>query len=139
MSCGRFLVGKASVLLPMDDAAKAITKHVGEVIDVEVAWGRDMVFHRRLFATMRDLAKETGQTPEWMRAQLLTYCGLFNIVGDLDGTHVIAVNSLSRHSMRDPELHAFWDDAKAHVVSRVLPKIANETVRERLLNAVTSF
>ena len=139
MSCGRFSVGKGGVLLPMDDAAKAITKHVGEVIDVEIAWDRDMIFHRRLFATMRDLAKETGQTPEWMRAQLLVYTGLFNIVGDLDGTHVIAVNSLSRHSMRDSELHEFWDDAKQHVVSRVLPKIANETVRERLFNAVTSF
>ena len=139
MSCGRFSVGKGGILLPMDDGAKAITSHVGEMLDVEVAWDRDMVFHRRLFGTMNDLAKATGQTGEWMRAQLLVYCGLFNIVGDLDGKHVVAINSLSRHSMRDEELHHFWDDAKEHVVKRVLPLITNDTVRDRLHNAVTSF
>jgi hypothetical protein len=139
MTCGRFSVGKGNVLLPMDDGAKAITSHVGEVIDVEVTWDRDMIFHRRLFATTNDLAKAVGQTPQWMRAQLLVYVGLFNIVGDLDGKHVVAINSLSRHSMRDEELHHFWDDAKDHIISRILPLIGNETVRDRLHTAVTAF
>jgi hypothetical protein len=139
MTCGRFSVGKGGILLPMDDGAKAITAHVGETLDVEVSWDRDPIYHRRVFATMRDLAKEIGQSPEWLRAQLLVYCGLFNIVGDLDGKHVIAVNSMSRHSMRDEELHHFWDDAKEHVIRRVLPLIPNETVRDRLHTAVTSF
>jgi hypothetical protein len=74
-----------------------------------------------------------------MRAQLLVYCGLFNIVGDLDDKHVIAVNSLSRHAMRDEDLHHFWDDSKDHIVKRILPMITNETVRDRLLTAVSSF
>jgi hypothetical protein len=139
MSCGRFSVGKGGLLLPMDEGAKAITSHVGETLDVEVAWDRDDVYHRRVFATIRDLAKEVGQSPEWMRAQLLVYCGLFNIVGDLNGKHVVAINSMSRHSMRDEELHHFWDDAKEHIVKRVLPLIQNETVRDRLLTAVTAF
>lgn len=139
MTCGKFSVGKGGILLPMDDGAKEITRHVGETLDVEVSWDRDEVYHRRLFATMRDLAKAVGQSPEWMRAQLLVYVGLFNIVGDLDGKHVIAVNSMSRHSMRDEELHHFWDDAKEHVVTRVLPLIQNETVRDRLHTAVTAF
>ena len=78
--------------------------------------------------------KAVGQSPEWLRAQLLVWCGLFHIVGDLDGKHVIAVNSMSRHSMRDEELHHFWDDAKDHVVSAVLPLVKNETVRDRLLH-----
>ena len=139
MTCGKFSVGKGGILLPMDDGAKAITSHVGETIDVEVAWDRDMIFHRRLFGTMGDLAKATGQTPEWMRAQLLVYTGLFNIVGDLNGKHVVAVNSLSRHSMRDEELRHFWEDAKDHVIQRVLPLIQNETVKDRLHTAVESF
>jgi hypothetical protein len=139
MTCGKFSVGKGGVLLPMDDGAKAIAKHVGETIDVEVAWDRDMVFHDRMFATIGELAKATGQSREWMRAQLLVYVGLFNIVGDLDGKHVIAVNSLSRHAMRDEELHHFWDDAKEHVIRRVLPLVANDAVRDRLHTAVTSF
>jgi hypothetical protein len=41
--------------------------------------------------------------------------------------------------MRDAELHDFWDDSKEHIVKRILPLIANETVRDRLLTAVTSF
>ena len=139
MSCGRFSVGKGGVLLPMDEGAKEITNHVGETVDVEVEWHRDDVYHRRVFATIRDLAKEVGQSPEWMRAQLLVYCGLFNIVGDLNGKHVIAINSMSRHSMRDEELHHFWDDAKEHIVKRILPMITNETVRDKLYTAVTAF
>jgi hypothetical protein len=46
---------------------------------------------------------------------------------------------MSRHSMRDSELHHFWADAKDHIVKRVLPLVKNETVRDRLLTAVTSF
>ena len=139
MSCGRFSVGKGGILLPMDEGAKEITSHVGETLDVEVSWSRDDIYHRRVFATIRDVAKEVGQSPEWMRAQLLVYCGLFQIVGDLNGKHVIAINSMSRHSMRDEELHHFWDDAKDHIVSRVLPLVKNETIKDRLLTAVTSF
>ena len=117
MTCGKFSVGKGSILLPMDDGAKAITANVGETLDVEITYDRDMVYHRRVMATINDLAKAAGQSPEWMRAQLLVYCGLFNVVGDLNGKHVIAINSMSRHSMRDAELHHFWDDAKDHVVA----------------------
>ena len=139
MTCGKFSVGKGGVLLPMDEGAKAIASHVGETVDVEIAWDRDMIFHRRLFATTNDLAKAVGQTPEWLRAQLLVFCGLFNIVGDLNGKHVIAVNSLSRHAMRDEELHQFWDDSKDHIIARLLPLVPDETVRDRLHTAVESF
>jgi hypothetical protein len=71
MTCGKFSVGKGNVLLPMDDGAKEIASRIGETVDVEVTYDRDMVYHRRVFATMRDLAQALGQSPEWMRAQLL--------------------------------------------------------------------
>jgi hypothetical protein len=139
MTCGKFSVGKGGLLLPMDDGAKEIAGKVGETLDVEVLYDRDMVFHRKVFATMRDLAAAVGQSPEWMRAQLLVYCGLFHIVGTLDGKHVIATISMSRHSMRDEELHHFWEDAREHVIARVLPLVQNETVKDRLLQAVTTI
>jgi hypothetical protein len=138
MTCGKFSVGKG-ILLPMDDGAKEIVRHIGETVDVEITYDRDMVYHRRVMVTIGDLAQASGQSPEWMRAQLLVYCGLFNVVGDLNGGHVVAVNSMSRHSMRDAELHHFWDDAKDHIVSRILPLISNETVRDKLHTAVTAF
>jgi hypothetical protein len=139
MTCGLFSVGKGGILLPMDDAAKDIASRIGEKLDVEVSYDRDMVFHRRMFATIGELADAIGQTPDWLRAQLLVYCGLFNIVGDLNGKHVIAVNSLSRRSMRDDELHHFWDDAKEHIVTRVLPLVTNETLRNQLHDSVKAF
>jgi hypothetical protein len=100
MTCGKFSVGKGGILLPMDAGAEEITSHVGEVIELEVTYDRDMIYFRRIMATIGDLATATGQTREWMRAQLLVYTGLFQIVGDIDGKHVLAVNSMSRHSMR---------------------------------------
>ena len=139
MTCGRFSVGKGGVLLPMDAGAKEITSHVGDTLDVEVSYDRDMIYHRRVFVTMRELAQSVGQSPEWMRAQLLVWCGLFHVVSDLDGKHIVAISSMSRHSMRDEELHHFWDDAKEHIVRRVLPLIKNETVRDRLHTTVTAF
>lgn len=139
MTCGRFSVGKGNVLLPMDDGAKEIAAKTGDTVDVEILHDRDMVYHRRVMVTINDLAKAAGQSPEWMRAQLLVYCGLFNVVGDLTGKHVIAINSMSRHSMRDEELHHFWDDAKEHIIARILPLIKNETERDKLHTAVTAF
>ena len=139
MTCGKFSVGKGSILLPMDDGAKELTKKVGDVVEVEAMHDRDMVYHRRVFATIRELAEAIGQSPEWLRAQLLVYCGLCHVVGTLDGRHALAVSSMSRHSMRDDELHHFWDDSKEHIISRVLPLIANRTLRDQLHHAVTSF
>lgn len=138
MTCGQFSVGKG-VLLPVDDGAREMCRKPGELLDVEAQFERDMHYHRHVFAQIADLAKAVGQTPEWMRAQLLVYAGLFRVVGLLDGKMVVAVNSMSRHSMRDDELHAFWDDAKAHIIERVLPKIPNENLRERLAHNVTAF
>ena len=135
MSCGRFSVGKG-VLLPMDDAAKELCHEVGAVLDVELMFDRDMHYHRRVFATIRALAQAVGQSPDWMRAQLLTWCGLYQVVGTIDGKHVIAVNSVSRRGMRDDEFHDFWNEAQEHIVERVLPKINDEVVREQLRHAI---
>jgi hypothetical protein len=139
MTCGRFSVEKDGVLRAIDDGAREIARKVGEQLTVEVMYDRDMIYHRRVFATIGDLALAVGQSAEWMRAQLLVYTGLCHVVGALDDSRVVAVNSMSRHSMRDEELHHFWEDAKQHVVDRVLPTIRNETVRDRLHTAVTAF
>jgi hypothetical protein len=136
MTCGRFSVGSEGVLMPMDEAATELCREVGAVLDVEILFDRDMHYHRRVFSAMRELAQALGQSPDFIRAQLLTYCGLFNIVGTLDGLHMIAVNSVSRRGMRDEEFHQFWNEAQEHIVERVLPKINDEAVRERLRHVI---
>jgi hypothetical protein len=136
---GRFSVGRGGILLPMSDDAKNMVANVGEVLDVEAIFDRDMIFHRRLFATVRDLADAVGQSDRWMRAQLLVYTGLFDVVGTLDHKHVVAVRSMSRRAMKNDELHNFWDKAKQPIAERILPLVTNENTREQLLTAVTAF
>ena len=139
MTCGRFRAVLNGGLMPLDDGAKEIVRDAGETVQVEVLYERDAIYHRRVFATMGDLARAIGQEPEWLRAQLLIYVGLCHLVGTHDDKEVFAVSSMSRSSMRDDELHAFWDDAKAHIVQRILPLVKNDTTRERLHIAVEAF
>jgi uncharacterized protein (DUF1778 family) len=54
------------------------------------------------------------------------------LLGDVLGTPVVAVNSMSRRSMTDFELHAFWDEAKQIIADKLLPRISNPAERDRL-------
>ena len=133
---GLFTTGK-NVLLPADDGARKLCQTPGETLYVEAEYDRDMIFHRRVFAVINELAKATGQTPDWMRAQLLVYAGLFNVVGTFDtGKPVIAVKSMSKRSMTDEELHAFWKDAQEAIAEKVLPRVADPDLREALARDV---
>ncbi|HVG51606.1 MAG TPA: hypothetical protein VM867_08240 [Xanthobacteraceae bacterium] len=138
MSCAQF-IAQAGALLPVNADAHVLANRGGATIHVEEIYPRDIVFHRRVFATIGDLARAIGVEPEWLRAQLLVYCGLFHIVGTLEDKQVVAVASMRRNAMKDEELHAFWQDSKDHIVARVLPLVGNEVTRERLHQAVESF
>ena len=142
VGCGRFSVGKGGILLPMDDGANDIASHVGETLDVEVSWSRDDVYHRRVFATIRDLAKEVGQSPEWMRASA------FGLLRPVSRSSAISTASTSSPStrcvaafgMRDEELSPLLGRRQgSHRQPVVLPLVKNETIKDRLLTAVTSF
>ena len=136
---GRFSVGKGNILLPLDDGARTIAGTVGATVELEVLHERDMVFHRRLMATIGELAQAVGWSSEEMRAQLMVWANLCDVVTTLGGKHVLVVHSMSRHAMKDEELHRLWESAKGHVIERVLPLVKNETVRDRLRTAVESF
>jgi hypothetical protein len=97
---------------------------------------RDMIAHRRIMATINELAKALRTTPEKLRAQLLVATGNFRLLDDLSGAPVLAINSMSRHNMKDHELHAFWDEAKEIIKSRLLAQIENAAERERLTEVI---
>jgi hypothetical protein len=107
------------------------------VIEIEPLHDRDMVEHRRIMATINDLAKALHTTPEKLRAELLVATGNFQLLGELLGTSVVAVSSMSRRNMKDPELHAFWNEAVEVIQSKLLPKIKDAAARERMAETLS--
>jgi hypothetical protein len=125
-------------LVPFDEAAARLLDEQAELtlaepVEIELLHRRDMVEHRRIMAQINDLAKALQLTHEQVRAELLYATGNFSFVGPLTGMPpIIAVNSMSRSSMKDHELHAFWDEARATIISRILPRIEDPIERTRL-------
>src|ERR1700757_4680284 len=95
-------------LEPFDAEARAFHRglssgepFVAQVIEIEALHDRDMVEHRRIMATINDLAKALHVTPELLRAELLVATGNFQLLGELLGREVVAVNSMARRNMKD--------------------------------------
>jgi hypothetical protein len=123
------------ILIPFDAPARQFlaAQTDGEPIEVEAYHPRDMIFHRFLMSQIGDLAKALHTTHEKMRAELLYATGNFTLVGNLTGgTPVVAVSSMSRHSMTDRELHIFWDESRDVIISRLLPLVEDDAERARL-------
>ena len=122
-------------LVPFDAAALRVLEEQtdAEPIEVEVLHPRDMVEHRRIFGQIAEVAKALHCSPERLRAELLYATGNFCLVGELVGMPpMIAVSSMSRHAMRDCDLHTFWDEARATIISRLLPQVEDDAERARL-------
>ncbi|UGY25034.1 hypothetical protein HU675_0045425 [Bradyrhizobium septentrionale] len=103
-----------------------------QVIEIEALHDRDMIEHRRIMATINDLAKALRTTPERVRAELLVATGNFQLLGELLGREVVAINSMSRRNMKDHELHEFWDEAKEAINTKLLARIADPAEKDRL-------
>lgn len=119
---------------PFDAEAKEYHRaHVsGDVVEVEELYSRDMIEWRKIMATINELAKAVHCSPEKVRAELLVATGNFTLLGDLLGTPVVAVNSMSRKAMKDHELHEFWSEAREVIITKLLPRISDTAERERL-------
>ena len=59
------------------------------------------------------------------------------LLGDVMGMPVVAINSMSRHSMKDHELHAFWSEAQDVIRDKLLAQVADASERERLTELVS--
>jgi hypothetical protein len=138
MRIGRFVIDRDS-LHPFDAAARHLLANVpdGEPITMEALYERDMVEHRRIMSFIGDLAKALHCTPEKLRAELLVATGNFTLLGDMLGMPVVAVNSMSRHSMKDHELHAFWGEAQDVIRDKLLAKVADASERKRLAELIS--
>ena len=122
-------------LVPFDAAAMRFLDEQtdGEPIEIEALHPRDMLKHRAIMSQIGKLAKALHRSPEQLRAELLYATGNFKLVGELtDMPVMIAVNSMSRHSMRDHELETFWHEALGVIESKLLPLIDDAAERARL-------
>jgi hypothetical protein len=121
-----------------EHASQSTGEPVGaHVIEIELLHDRDMIEHRRIMATINDLAKALHTTPEKVRAELLVATGNFVLLGDLLGTPVVAINSMSRRNMKDHELREFWSDAKEVILNKLLARISDTAERERLAETLS--
>jgi hypothetical protein len=134
----RFVITRYG-LAPFDHEARAFLEQQidGEPIEVEVMHERDMIEHRRIFAQIDELAAALHRSPESVRAELLVATGNFQLLGNVLGTPVVAVNSMSRHHMKDHELHAFWDEAKEVIASKLLAHVSDTAERARLAEVLS--
>jgi hypothetical protein len=131
-------------LEPFDAAAREFhrSQNSGEpittqVIEIEALHDRDMIERRRIMATINDLAKALHTTPERVRAELLVATGNFQLLGELLGREVVAVNSMARRNMKDHELHEFWDEAKEVIRTKLLARITDAAERDRLADTLS--
>jgi hypothetical protein len=134
----RFVVSRYG-LEPFDTEAREFLENQtdGEPIELEPLYARDMVEHRRIMAHIGELAKALHTTPGKVRAELLVATGNFELLGDVLGTPVVAVNSMSRHNMKDHELHAFWDEALEVIRTKLLDRISDTAERDRLAETLS--
>ncbi|KYK50094.1 hypothetical protein A1D31_22550 [Bradyrhizobium liaoningense] len=124
---------------PFDAEAKEFHRShcSGDVVEVEQLYPWDMHEQRRIMATINEIAKAMHCTPEKVRAELLVATGNFTLLGDLLGTPVVAINSMSRKAMKDHELHEFWSEAREVIISKLLPRISDTAERERLADKLS--
>ena len=113
-----------------------MTRTDAEPMELEQLHDRDMVEHRKIFAQINELAKALHRDSETVRAELLYKTGNFRVIGEMFGKTMISINSMSRHHMRDPDLHAFWDDAREIIRTDLLPLISDVAERERLASTL---
>jgi hypothetical protein len=129
-----FVIGAKRVLRPFDKTASEFVDGltIAEPIEMQALLPREAVFHRHMTGVLEALADALHTTPDMVRASLLMDTGNFTPVGKRDGSTVIAVNSTSRNALPDLALRTFWDEAKAIIVSEMLPCIKDDTERRRI-------
>jgi hypothetical protein len=135
----RFVVSDRG-LEPFDDAARLFLNHQaeGQTLDVELLYPRDMHEHRKIMGMIGDVAKAIKMPFETLRAKLLISTGNFQLLDFNDlAMPVVSVNSMSRHHMKDHELHEFWHDAREVIRKEYLPRVDDAALRDQLADMLS--
>lgn len=130
----RFIPTPSGMLAPYDQAARnfLLARRNAEPVEVEMLHSSDEIFRRKIFASIHDVAKALDKDPERLRAELLYKTGNFQNLGEIYGTLLIAINSMSRRHMSEQKLREFWDEALEIIEEELLPQVTDAAERDRL-------
>jgi len=116
-------VVKGALVPANDDARQELNKKakVGGVLEVEIVNERNTAFNAKVFTTIAEIAKMLDVDPDEFRAEIIYETGRGKDIALRDGKAVVTVlPSMSKHSMTQAELEAFWEDARAYILKEVM-------------------
>jgi len=119
----KFNVVKGALVPANDDARQELNKKakVGGVLEVEIVNERNTAFNAKVFTTIAEIAKMLDVDPDEFRAEIIYETGRGKDIALRDGKAVVTVlPSMSKHSMTQAELEAFWEDARAYILKEVM-------------------
>jgi len=118
-----------------DDARQELNKKtkLGQVIEVELVNERNTGFNAKVFTTIAEIAKMLDVDPDEFRAEIIYETGRGKDIALRAGKAVVTVlPSMSKHSMTQAELEAFWEDARAYILKEVMVSLDADQ-QERVL------
>jgi uncharacterized protein (DUF1778 family) len=131
----RLNVVKGALVPANDDARQELNKKtkLGQVIEMELVNERNTAFNGKVFATLAEIAKMLDIDADTFRAEIVYETGRGQDIALRAGKTVVTVlPSMSKHSMTQAELEAFWDDARAYILKEVMISL-DAAQQERVL------
>jgi uncharacterized protein (DUF1778 family) len=111
-------------LVPANNHARQMLNSntkIGDSIEVEIVNERNTAFNAKVFATIAEIAKMLDIDADEFRAEIIYETGRGKDIALRAGKAVVTVlPSMSKHSMTQAELEAFWDDARAYILKEVM-------------------
>ena len=116
-------------LIPKDDLermelhkqlkAAGIESKIGASFDVQLVHPRNAKFNAKVFAALNEIANMIGTSELQLRAEIMYETGRGIDVKMRDGKIVTVLPSMSKTSMSEAELEAFWKDAVDYIVKEI--------------------
>jgi uncharacterized protein (DUF1778 family) len=123
-------------LVPANDHARQVLNtntKIGDTIEVEIVHERNAGFNAKVFATLAEIAKMLGEDEQAFRAEIIYETGRGQDIALRAGKAVVTVlPSMSKHSMTQAELEAFWEDARNYILKEVMVSL-DAAQQERVL------
>ena len=123
-------------LVPANDHARQVLNsntRIGDAIEVEIVNERNAAFNAKVFATITEIAKMLNTDEKSFRAEIMYETGRGYAITVRNSTKdVIVLPSMSKHSMTQGELEAFWEDARQYILKEVMIALDGDQ-QERVL------
>ena len=110
-------------LVPANEAARQELNKVakvGDKLEVELVHERNAAFNSKVFVTIAEIAKMLNIGADELRAEITYETGRGDDIHLRDGRVVTVLPSMSKLTMTQAELEAFWNDARDYILKEVM-------------------